>query len=827
MNASSGSRVGLPAGTVTFLFTDVEGSTRLLHQLGAERYAEALAEHRRLLRDAFARHGGVEVDTQGDAFFVAFPTAQGALDAAREATDALADGPIRVRMGIHTGTPVVTVDGYVGADVHRAARIAGAGHGGQVLLSQETRDLVDVQTIDLGEHRLKDFEATAVPIFQLGVERFPPLKTISNTNLPRPASAFVGREHEVTEIRSLLTDGSRLLTLTGPGGTGKTRLAIEAATDLVPEFKAGVFWVPLAALRDPKLVGDTIAQTIGTKDGLAASIGEREMLLVLDNLEQVIAAAPELASLVEKCPNLRLVVTSRELLRVRGEVEYAVPPLAEPDAVVLFCDRARVEPDRVVHELCRALDNLPLALELAAARVAVLAPQQILERLSRRLDLLKGGRDADPRQQTLRATIEWSHDLLSQAEQQLFEQLSVFRGGWTLDAAEEVCDADLDVLQSLVDKSLVRYRDGRFSMLETIREYAAEELRDREERATSDRHLEYFVALAERAYAERFALDSKWLPLLDAERDNIRAALDWARLTRPRSEAQLAGAAAYYWFWRGYASEARDQLRRALESYRVRDAIRVRALTHLGLIGNVLGATDTDALPHLREALEIARDQADALGEGLALEVIGYAHQAAGDEEESRLAFEQSLAVRARANAPELDSARALAGLCALLVAAADVDRLEETASALYELGVRHNARRTKQSALHYLADRPLLTGDYQEAERRYRRSLAHAHESGILAQRTEELLGIAMSKAGQGEYATAVRLAEAAYEQHRAEGRTHGNPRHFWSRLQKQFIGEARARLSPDELAKAERAGREAPFDEVLDEVLATVSAT
>ena len=261
----------LPSWTVTFLFTDVEGSTRLLHELGAERYAEALAEHRRVLREAFAAHGGVEVDTQGDAFFVAFPTAPGALAAAGEALAGLAAGPIRVRIGVHTGTPHVAEEGYVGVDVHRAARIAAAGHGGQVLLSKETRELVAVEVMDLGEHRLKDF-AEPVWIFQLGPERFPPLKTISNTNLPRPASSFVGRDREVAQVTSLLQDGARLLTLTGPGGSGKTRLAIEAAAELVPEFKAGVFWVGLAPLRDPTLVTDTIAQTLGAKDSLAEHI---------------------------------------------------------------------------------------------------------------------------------------------------------------------------------------------------------------------------------------------------------------------------------------------------------------------------------------------------------------------------------------------------------------------------------------------------------------------------------------------------------------------------------------------------------------------------
>src|SRR3954452_6165008 len=489
----------LPSATVTFVFTDVEGSTRLLHELGAERYAEALGEHRRVVRTVFAAEGGVEVDTQGDAFFYAFADAQAAAAAASAANTALEPGPIRIRMGLHTGEALLTGEGYVGEDVHLGARIAAAGHGGQVLVSAPTRALLDGDVTDLGEHRLKDF-AEPVAIFQLGEERFPPLKTISNTNLPRPASSFVGRERETAEVAELVR-GHRLVTLSGPGGSGKTRLSIESASELVGEFKAGVFWISLATVRDPTLVLETVGQTLGAKDALADEIGDRELLLLLDNLEQVVEASPALASLVEVCPNLHLLVTSRELLRVRGEVEYPVPPLAEPEAVTLFCERSGLEPDETTTELCRRLDNLPLAVELAAARTGVLNPPQILHRLAQRLDLLRGGRDAEARQHTLRATIEWSYELVTDDEKRLFARLSVFAGGCTLDAAEPVTGADLDTLQSLVDKSLVRHTDARFWMLETIREYALEKLED--SRAAGDalgrRHAEWFLALAEEA----------------------------------------------------------------------------------------------------------------------------------------------------------------------------------------------------------------------------------------------------------------------------------------------------------------------------------------
>jgi len=601
----------LPSGVVTFLFTDVEGSTRLLHELGTEEYARALAEHRRVLREAFAAHGGVEVDTQGDAFFVAFPKAPGALAAAADALEGLAPGPIRVRIGLHTGAPYLTGEGYIGEDVHLGARIAAAAHGGQVLLSHATREVAEGELTDLGEHRLKDF-AEPVWIFQLGSEQFPPLKTISNTNLPRPTSSFVGREREVAEVTALLRDGARLVTLSGPGGSGKTRLAIEAAAELVQEFRNGVFWVGLAALRDPTLVPATIAQTLGAKDGLAEHVGEREVLLLLDNLEQVVAAAPELASLLEVCPNLAVLVTSRELLRVRGEVEYAVPPLAVREAVALFCARSRLEPDKTVAELCRRLDNLPLAVELAAARTSVLSPAQILKRLSQRLDLLKGGRDAEARQATLRATIEWSYDLLDASEQRLFARLAVFAGGCALESAEEVAEADLDTLQSLVGKSLLRHTDERFWMLETIREYAAERLeRGGETDELSRRHAEHFLALAEVAEPNLREYSKEWVDRLEVEHDNVRDSLERLQaIGETQLALRLAGALALFWDGR-HPAEGRRRLEAVLAADERVTAARGRALNgaaRLAFVGGDRGLTDLYA----EAALPINRSYGDA-----------------------------------------------------------------------------------------------------------------------------------------------------------------------------------------------------------------------
>jgi predicted ATPase/class 3 adenylate cyclase len=583
----------LPSGTVTFLFTDVEGSTKLLHELGADEYAQALAEHRRVLREAFGAHGGVEVDTQGDAFFVAFPTAPGALEAAAEGLEGLAPGPIRVRMGIHTGTPHQGEEGYVGVDVHRAARIAACGHGGQVLVSASTAALLGADGLrDLGEHRLKDLSAPE-RIYQLGDDDFPPLESLHQTNLPIPSTPFLGREKELMEVFGLLSrDGVRLLTLTGPGGTGKTRLGLQVAGALADRYPHGVWWVPLAPLRDPQLVLATAGQALGAKDGLAEHIVDKSMLLLFDNFEQVVEAAPDLAGLLASCPKLELLVTSREPLHVTGEQEYAVPPFVHEEGVGFFLARARAaEPnfqaDEAVSEICRRLDDLPLALELAAARVKVLSSGQILERLERRLPLLTGGaRDLPERQRTLRTTIEWSHELLGPEEQSLFARLAVFSGGCTFEAAEKIAEADLDTLQSLVHKSLVRHTQERFWMLETIREYAAERL-DQSSKAEElgRRHARHFLALAEEAEPHLPADRREWFDRLDREHDNLRAAFDWFESSNETQHAmRLAGALSRFWFTRGHLVEGRRRLERVLRADERPTAARAKALNKASLM---------------------------------------------------------------------------------------------------------------------------------------------------------------------------------------------------------------------------------------------------
>jgi predicted ATPase len=801
-------RSDLPSGTVTFLFTDVEGSTKLLSELGEEGYADALAEHRRVIREACAAEDGVEVDTQGDAFFFAFPTAPGALAAAEAFTERLAaSGPIKVRVGLHTGTPLLGAEGYVGHDLHRAARIAAAGHGGQVVLSGATAQLIETELNHLGEHRFKDI-AEPVPIFQLGEERFPPLKTISNTNLPRPASSFLGREVELREVVSRIEQGARLVTLTGPGGTGKTRLALEAATTLVPSYKAGVFWVGLASLRDPALVTETIAQTLGAKDGLAEHIAERELLLLLDNLEQVIDAAPELASLLSACPNLTLLVTSRELLRVQGEVEYPVPPLATPEAVDLFCARAQLEPSEEIAELCMRLDSLPLAVELAAARTKALTPAQILERLSSRLDLLKGGRDADPRQQTLRATIEWSYELLSTDEQELFARLSVFVGGCTLDAAEEVCDADLDTLQSLIGKSLLQRRMGaagpRLWMFETICEYAGEQLELRDEvDDIARRHFDYCLRLSgplPRMFEEGTP-DVTLFDKLDDERDNLRAAFAWALGGEADLALDLAGLLGWYWHRRGSYAEGREKLAVALgAATEAAPRVYARARWMAGLLASMQGDLDV-AGDDLQQALALYRQLGDESGQGYVLNSLALVALWRGDQPEATRLLEEALEAVEGTTAPATLEWVLLRGLA--MAASADGERvraveigrtlvskvrgkepnffaqslnllggwleaIDETAEARacfeesIEISRTHGLARTLPYALASLGHL-LLDSDVAEAVDRYHESLGLMHEMGDTRGVATCLQGIAATRLARGDVYAARQLLAAA----------------------------------------------------------------
>ena len=569
----------LPRGTVTFLFTDIEGSTRLLQE-HAERYAELLSEHRRVLREAFARHGGVEVDTQGDAFFVAFARASDVIAAAFDGQAALRDGPISVRMGLHTGEPVVTDEGYVGIDVHRAARIAAAAHGGQVLLSQATRDLVAGETVrDLGEHRLKDLSAPE-RLFQLSDADFPRLKTLYQTNLPIPATPFLGRKRELDEVIGLLRrEDVRLLTLTGPGGTGKTRLALQAAAEVADDVPDGVWWVSLAALRDPALALDAVAKALDVRERpgftveetLVDALAAKRALLLIDNAEHLLPHVANHIARLRGSGGPKLLVTSRERLQLQGEHAWMVPSLDDHDGTALFTARARAlrpafTETPAITQLCARLDNLPLALELAAARIPIFSPDQLLERLGKGVDL-KGGRDADPRQQTLDATIRWSYDLLAPEERRLFARLAVFVGGCTYEATEAVCAADVDTLQSLIDKSLVRSREAtggdRYWMLETIREFAAAELEaSGEADALRQRHAEFFTALAECAdpHLRHGPDQQQWGERMAADYDNVRAAMKFALEHDLVLALRLVGRLAFFLWLRGGFAEAKAWL---------------------------------------------------------------------------------------------------------------------------------------------------------------------------------------------------------------------------------------------------------------------------
>jgi predicted ATPase/class 3 adenylate cyclase len=720
----------LPAGTVTFLFTDVEGSTRLLHELGPEAYAQALSEHRRVLRKAFERRGGVEVDTQGDAFFVAFPTAPGALAAAHEAKEALA---IPVRMGIHTGTPLLTEEGYVGEDVHKAARIAAAGHGGQVLVSAASAALLADPPRDLGEHRLKDLSAPE-RIYQAGQDEFPPLKTLYRTNLPVLATPFLGREHELAEVRELLArDDVRLLTLTGPGGTGKTRLGLQAAAEVADEYLDGVFWVPLAPLRDPGLVLEQAAQAVGAKYGLTEHVADKRLLLLLDNLEHLIEASDGLSDLLASCPNLRVLVTSRELLRLPGEQVYPVPPLEPEDGTHLFVARARAakpdfKADDALPELCARLDNLPLALELAAARVRILTSEQLLERLAGRLDLLKAGRGVDPRQQTLRATIEWSHGLLDEEEQRLFAGLAVFRGGCRLESAEEVCEADLDTLQSLVDKSLVRHTEERFWMLETIRDYALERL---EASGTAGRirrrHADHLLEMArdlspDLARGHKLALDR-----VEADLDNIRSALRWALdVDEVTLALDLAGELGNFWIDRDHEPEARRWFEEAFErDAAVPDPVRGKGLMCLGIACAYTGS-EALAINIYGEALRLFEGLGDDASIAWAIGRMGDARHALGEIEEARLSLEKSLALSEQVG----DQALRLSAVHHLGQAELEGGNrarartlFEEAASLARDLG----SLARLAAILHGLGDLALDDGEVEHAESLYRGALQTA----------------------------------------------------------------------------------------------------
>ncbi len=823
----------LPTGTVTFLFTDIEGSTALLQHLGDQRYAGVLAEHRHILRAAFQAGGGREIDTQGDAFLIAFGSAQDAVVTAVAAQRAInahpwpEGAPIRVRMGLHTGEPTVAGSGYVGLDVHRAARVMSAGYGGQILLSQATHDLIEhdlsggLMVRDLGEHRLKDLTRPE-HIFQIVIpdlpEDFPPLKTLDviSNNLPVQLTTFVGREREIEDVKRLLTR-TRLLTLMGAGGAGKTRLAIQVAADLIEQFQKGVWLIELAPLADPGLVVQAVASTFEVRevagrsllDMLVDYLQSKSLLLVLDNCEHLVAACAHLASaLLRACPNLKILATSREALGIAGEVTYHVPPLSRPDprrllsieqlaqfeSVRLFVERGVYSQPRfaltdanakAVAHICHRLDGIPLAIELAAARVKVLTVDQIAARLDDRFRLLTGGsRTGLPHHQTLRAAMDWSYDLLSEQERTLLRRLSVFAGGFHLEAVEAVCagdgvDADgvLDLLANLVDKSLVMAEglDGeiRYRLLETIRQYSLERLQESGEvAAIRGRHLDWYLGLAERAEPQLQGLDQMgWLERLEMEHDNLRAALEWTKVEASGTEVrlQLTGALHRFWAMRGYLSEGREWLEGVVEMSTGASPVRARAIYGAGDLAFNQGDYGR-AETLCAESLRLYRELDDKVGIALSLNVLALLNRMQGDYARAAALLEESLTL-CRGLGRRWILAETLYILGLTVRRQGDYARakalLEESLTLWRQTGDKWGLARSLGS----LGVVARLQGDYERARALHEESLTLSKELGHKSELAERLLSLGTVAQDQGDYARAIALYEECLLLSREQG--------------------------------------------------------
>lgn len=841
----------LPSGTVTFLFTDIEGSTARWERQTDEMSA-ALSRHDTLLRTAIEAHGGVVFKTVGDAFYAVFTVPADALAAAVAAQRALvteawntAGDALRVRMGLHTGVPVQRDADYFGQPLNRVARLMASGHGGQVLLSLATAELTrdalpdGASLRDLGEARLKDLQRPE-HIFQLVLPDlpadFPPLKTLDlhPHNLPVHPTPLLGRDKELAAVTGLLRrEEVRLVTLAGPGGIGKTRLALQVAAELSDDFADGVFFVGLASVTEPRLVISTIAQTRGVRDSgersaadsLIADLRDKRLLLLLDNLEQVTACSAQLAELLAASPGLKLLCTSRIALRLRGEKVYRVPPLALPTAaaageasfdvsalsqyaaVALFIERA-LDADHdftvtnatapAIAEICARLDGLPLAIELAAARVRVLSPQALLARLSNRLKLLTGGaRDLPARQQTLRNTIAWSYDLLEPAEQILFRRLAVFGGGCTLDAIEAVCGAadgvapleadPLDALGLLMDKSLVRQQDAhtsedepRFTMLETIREYGLDQLAASGEHAVlRSAHLRYFLALAEQAEPQlRGPEQGAWMERLEREHDNLRAALTWARVGEPGEPAdverglRLAGALWRFWFTRGYLREGRDWLESLLGALgdvqsegsaqsTVPLAVQVKALHGAGTLATWQGEYDI-AVTLLEAELTLAREIGDAASTSSALNNLGVVALWQSRLDRAAACFEEAVAIHKREGSLGR-AATALENLAETVYYQGDLDRatalVEEALPLFQQVGDAGGEASVLCALGHILRSR----GHGARAAAQYRAALELRRDLGDSRGMVECLEGLGMVMASDGQAERGARLLSAA----------------------------------------------------------------
>ncbi len=739
------------AGTVTLFFTDIEGSTRLLQNLGGG-YAALLEEHRRILAACIEAQGGRLVDSQGDSCFASFPRASGAVLAAVAAQRAFAAGPwpgnaeLRVRMGLHTGEPAMSGQAYVGIDVHKAARIGALAQGGQILLSEATKSLVEAtlpegsSLRDLGEHELKDIGGPN-RLFELVVKglspSFPPPRSrpSSSSSLPSRLSGFIGREKQRRELALALRE-DRLLTLMGPGGTGKTRLSLVVAEDLLSAgaFPDGAFFVELGSLTEGSLVPRSAAASLGLSldsglpapERLADYLRKKDLLLILDNCEHLVEACAFLAeTLLKGAPGLRILATSRESLGIEGERVWRLPSLALPppglkgaaqvgafESVRLFVDRARAvnpafalrdENSQAVSEICRRLDGIPLAIELAASRMKVLSAAQISERIDDRFRLLTGGsRNAVPRQATLRALVDWSHELLAPDEKVMLRRLSAFSGGWTVEAAEAVCGDPggievLDALTGLIDKSLVATEEsegsGRHRLLETIRDYARERLLDSAEAETlREAHLRYFLELAQRTDpllrgpGQRFHMG-----VLDRERANLRSALEWSSQAREASSLMALAVSLWrYWRMRSDFSEGRRWLGLALRlNPDAPAADRARCLLRAGSLANYQGDY-REAHPLLALSLELHRSLGVTRELADALILLANTLMMRGELEQSRSLLAESLSI-----CQSLGDARGIAYACfssgTLLMTAKELPEarsmFERSRSRLLELG--------------------------------------------------------------------------------------------------------------------------------------------
>jgi predicted ATPase/class 3 adenylate cyclase len=655
--------VARPTGTVSFLFTDIEGSTRLLHEAGEARYSDLLETHRSLLRSAFGATGGYEEGTEGDSFFVAFERANDAADAASAAQRGLAEHPwpagleLRVRIGIHTGEPLVGPTGYVGVDVHKAARIMTAGHGGQVLLSEETRRLLAERFVlrDLGEHRLKDL-LKPQRLYELAVEglprAFPPLRTLEGrpTNLPTPVSDFIGRGAEVGAIVRLVRDERRrLVTLTGVGGGGKTRLALRAAAELIDEFTDGVFHVPLSTLRDERLVLAQIARALEVAeepdeplaDALPRAIGRKAILLLLDSFDRVRPAAPQVVRLLETCPGLAMLVTSRIPLSIGGETVHPVPPLQPSDALDLLVSRAqsygvRLErADPALVTIAEQVDCLPLGLELAAARLRLLSPAELATKVEQAV--FESGRleHAPTRQQTIRSMIDWSYELMSPAEQQLFARLSVFGSAASLTALEVICGAGFETLEGLLNAGFLRRQEGsdglaRFVLPSPVRSYARERLRlSGEEPEVARAHATYYLGLARSSLEAGDAVSET-----NDEQQNYHAALVWAQAHDAELASTIRAALGELFRVRGQVEESRSVIAGPLVPPRrepqVDDDHELSAVREdLDAGRRLLSDGDpAQAVRHFARALQTARDEGSDPALAEAALYLGYAELA-------------------------------------------------------------------------------------------------------------------------------------------------------------------------------------------------------